>query len=289
MMKISNKRLNCGFTMPVFGMGSWCMGGTMERDLANDDGADVAALNAGLDAGLTHIDTAEIYGGGHAERLVGQAIAGRKREELFITSKVWTNHLSYDGVRIAAEGSLSRLGTSYLDLYLIHHVDEQASLEETVRGLDRLQDEGVIKNIGVSNFAVERMKRAQACSCHKVVANQVHYNLVFREPELGLLEYCQNNDVMLVAWRPMQAKAILHAEGGPLETLCAKYQKSPAQIGISWLLSQKNVTTIATMRNPAHIPENMAAADFALSAEDIELLRQDFPGRQFISDAVPLK
>lgn len=288
-MRISVKSLACGFTMPAFGMGTWGMGGHMQHDPANDDASDVAALKAGLDAGLTHIDTAEIYGGGHAEELVGQAIAGLKREELFITSKVWTNHLSYDGVRVAAEGSLRRLGTSYLDLYLIHHVDEQASLEETVRGLDRLQDEGVIKNIGVSNFAVERMKRAQACSSHKIVANQVHYNLVFREPELGLLEYCQNSGVMLVAWRPVQAKEILHAEGGPMEVLCAKYIKTPAQIALNWLLSQQNVTTIAAMRSTAHIPENMAATDFSMSTEDIELLRREFPGRQFKSDALPLK
>jgi len=283
------KTLDCGFSMPAFGMGTWCMGGRLRQDPANDDASDISALRAGLDLGLTHIDTAEVYAAGHAEELVGQAIAGRDRAALFITSKVWTDHLSYDGVRVAAEGSLRRLGTSHLDLYLIHHVDESASLEETIRGLDRLQDEGVIRNIGVSNFAVERMTRAQACSSHKIVANQVHYNLVFREPELGLLEHCQNNDVMLVAWRPVQAAGILQAKGEPMEGLRAKHRKTPAQIAISWLLSQKNVTTIAAMRNPAHIPENMAAADFTLSAEDIETLRQEFPGRQFKSDTLPLK
>lgn len=288
-MQISVKSLDCGFSMPVLGMGTWGMGGRMQHDPANDDASDIAALEAGLTLGLAHIDTAEIYGGGHAEEIVGQAIAGHERSALFITSKVWTNHLSYDGVRVAAEGSLRRLGISYLDLYLIHHVDEQASLEETVRGLDRLQDEGLVKNIGVSNFAVERMKRAQACSSHKIVANQVHYNLVFREPELGLLEYCQNSDVMLVAWRPVKAAGILQAKGEPMERLCAKYRKTPAQIAISWLLSQKNVTSIAAMRNPGHLPENMAAADFLLSAEDIETLRENFPGRQFKSDVLPLK
>jgi diketogulonate reductase-like aldo/keto reductase len=288
-MEIPSKSLNCGFAMPVFGMGTWGMGGYMQHDPQNDDFSDTAALQVGLDLGFTHIDTAEIYAGGHAEAIIEQAIAGRNRSDLFITSKVWTNHLSYDGVRIAAEGSLKRLGTDYLDLYLIHQVDEKSSLEETIRGLDRLQEEGIIRNIGVSNFAVERMRQAQSYSMHKIVANQVHYNLVFREPELELLKYCQDNDVMLIAWRPVQAKEILQAECALMKHLCAKYRKTPAQIAINWLVAQPNVTTVAAMRSAKHIPENLAAIDFSMEREDLELLRREFPGCQFKSDALPLR
>ena len=288
-MKIPLKTLNCGLSMPALGMGTWGMGGHMTRDPENDDAGNVAILNAGLDQGLTHIDTAEIYAGGHAEEIVGQAIAGQRRENLFITSKVYTNHLSCDGVRIAVEGSLKRLGTGYLDLYLIHQVDEKASLEDTIRGLDRLQDEGLIKNIGVSNFAAKRLKMAQAYSSHKIVANQVHYNLVVREPELELLEYCQAHDVMLIAYRPVMANGILQGECELMRRICGKYRKTPVQIAINWLLSQKNVTTVVAMLDKKFVPENIAAAGFAMDAEDCEALRTEFPGRQFKSDMHTLR
>ena len=287
-MKISLKTLNCGFSMPELGMGTWGMGGYNTRD-ENNDAGNVAILKAGLDQGLTHIDTAEIYGGGHTEEIVSQAIAGQRRDGLFITSKVFDNHLSYDGVRIAIEGSLKRLRTGYLDLYLIHQVNEEASLEDTIRGLDRLQDEGLIKNIGVSNFAAERLKRAQAYSSHKIVANQVHYNLVIRECELELLEYCQTHDVMLIAYRPVMANGILQGECELMGRLCGKYRKTSVQIAINWLISQSNVATVVAMLSKQFVPENIEAVGFSMDVDDLEALRTEFPGRQFKSDLHPLK
>jgi len=286
---IGSKTLSCGFTLPVLGLGTWGMGGYMKRDPASNDAGDIAALRTGLDLGFRHIDTAEIYGGGGAEEITGAAIAGWKRSDLFITSKVWTNHLTCDGVREAAEGSLHRLGTDYLDLYLIHHVREDIPLKETIRGLDRLRDEGLIRNIGVSNFAVRRCKEAQTLSHYKIVANQVHYNLVVREPELELLQYCLDNDVLLIAWRPVQAAGILQNPGELIRQLAAKYRRTPAQIAINWLIAQKNVVTVAAMRSQKHIPENLAACDFTMAKAEIDLLRRDFPGQLMASDALPLK
>ena len=283
------KTLNCGFSMPALGMGTWGMGGYMIREPDNNDAEHISILKAGLDQGLTHIDTAEVYAAGRSEELAGQAIAGRRREGLFITSKVFNNHLSHDGVRIAVEGSLERLGTDYLDLYLIHQVNEEASLEDTIRGLDALQDEGLVRNIGVSNFAVERLKRAQAFSSHKLVANQVHYNLVVREAELELLEYCQTHDVMLIAYRPVMAGGILRGEGELLGRLCGKYRKTPAQLAINWLVSQRNVATVVAMFSRQFVPENIEAASFTMDAADVEELRAEFPGRQFKSDMHQLR
>lgn len=274
--------------MPVLGMGTWGIGGFMKPDPANDDANDVAVLKQGLDSGYNHIDTAEIYADGHSEELASLAIAGRQRSKLFITSKVYENHLTYDGVREAVEGSLKRLGTTYLDLYLIHHVVESMPLQETIRGLDRLVDEGLVKNIGVSNFATDRLKRAQAYSSHKIVANQVHYNLVIREPEPELLPYCQENDVMLIAYRPIQGGALLENTCELISRLAKKYQKTPVQIAINWLVSQQNVTTIVAMKQSRQVPENLAALDFTLDKEDIELLRRDFPGQKPLSDIIPL-
>jgi diketogulonate reductase-like aldo/keto reductase len=285
---MDTKKLKCGFAMPVLGMGTWGMGGYMKPDPANDDANDIAVLKQGLDSGFNHIDTAEIYADGHAEELVAKSLIGHKRSNIFITSKVYENHLTYDGVRQAVEGSLKRLGTTYLDLYLIHHVVESAPLQETIRGLDRLVEEGLVKNIGVSNFGTDRLKRAQAYSCHKIVANQVHYNLVIREPEPELLPYCQENDVMLIAYRPIQGGSLLENPGELVGRLAKKYRKTPVQIALNWLISQRNVTTIVAMRQSRQIPENLAALDFTLDKEDLELLRRDFPGQQSISDMIKL-
>lgn len=272
-MSIGEKKLKCGFKMPLFGLGTWMMGGDSKRDPDNNGQADIASLICGMEHGLKHIDTAEMYAEGFAEEISGQAIKGHLRDNLFITSKVWFDDLSYDGVLRAAENSLKRLGTSYLDLYLIHKANDQFPLAETMKAFERLMDRGLIKNIGVSNFSVERFKRAQQLCKYKIVVNQVHYNLLSREPENGLLEFCQKNDVMLVAWRPLGKGAILDVEYPFFDELCSKYHKSRAQIALNWLLSQDNVVTISTMRSTKHLEENLAALNWKMSDEDIEALR----------------
>lgn len=279
-MSIGEKKLKCGFKMPIFGLGTWMLGGDFERDPENNDQSDIASLICGMEHGFKHIDTAEMYAEGFAEEISGQAIKGHLRDNLFITSKVWSDDLSYDGVLRAAENSLKRLGTSYLDLYLIHKANDHFPLAETMKALDRLMDEGLIKNIGVSNFSVERFKRAQQLSKHKIVVNQVHYNLASREPENELLEFCQKNDVMLVAWRPLAKGAIIDVEYPFFDELCDKYHKTRAQIALNWLLSQDNVVTISTMRSTAHLEENIAALNWNMTNEDIEALRHGFPGQE---------
>ena len=151
------KQLKCGFAMPTLGMGTWLMGGGDQRT-PGDDGQDcVAALRQGLQMGFRHIDTAEYYADGFSEDIVGRAIDGFPREELFLVSKVWKTHLHYDDVLRAAERSLNRLGTDYFDLYLVHQVEESVPLQETMKAMSRLADEGIARWIGVSNFATERL------------------------------------------------------------------------------------------------------------------------------------
>ena len=200
------KSLKNGFAIPVLGQGTWRMGGVDTPDTANDD-ADIAAIRRGIATGLCHIDTAEMYAGGHAEELVGIAMKGQgiRRADYFLTDKVWKTHLRYDDVLRAAEASLKRLGTDYIDLYLIHQVNPDVPEEETIRAMNRLKREGVIRHIGVSNFSEERLKRAQAASDAPIVANQLHYNLRIREIEQsGLLDYCRSQDIMVIAWRPLR-------------------------------------------------------------------------------------
>lgn len=289
-MKISTKKLKTGFEMPVFGIGTWQMGGRTERNPLNNDDQDIQAIRTAIDMGITHIDTAEIYAAGHSEELVAQAIKGYMRSKLFIVSKVYAGHLKYDQVLKAVDGSLRRLKTDYLDLYLIHAPSSVVPIRETMRAMDALVDRGLIKNIGISNFKKERHKEAQACTKNKIVATQVHYNLIFREPErTSLLKYCQDEDVLLIAWRPVQKGLLTSNDKGMLDQMCRKYKKSAAQIAINWLISQENVITLSKMSNIEHIKENLGALGWQMEKEDIEKIRREFPDQEEVSDAVPLK
>lgn len=281
---MKNKTLKCGFSMPVLGMGTWQMGGRMERDSRNDDAGQIQALKTGLDLGFNLIDTAESYADGKAEELVGEAIRGYDRGKLFLTSKVWKTHVAYDDMLRAAENSLKRLGTDYLDLYLYHQVNNEVPLKETMRAFDRLVSEKLVRHIGVSNFALERFKRAQACAEHKIVVNQIHYSLSVREPESELLPWLQENDVMIQAWRPLRGVP----DCALLNELCTKYGKTKSQIALNWLIMQKNIVTITASSSARHIQDNLDAAAFEMAPSDVELLMRDFPEKKFISDAVPL-
>ncbi len=275
--------------MPAFGAGSWRIGGDTARDPNNDDAGNIAALRAAADAGVTHIDTAELYADGYAEELIAQAIADYDRHKLFLVSKVKPQNLAYGDLIKACEGSLRRLKTDYLDLYLIHWINPEIPLAESFRALNHLKEQGKIKNIGVSNFGVERMNEARKLTPHQIVANQVHYNLLFREVERkGLLEYCQKEDIMLVAWRPVQKGIIGQSNDATLESLCQKYGKTKSQIAIQWLVAQKNVVTLSTMRSASHLEENLAALDWQMEASDIELLRSNFSDQRDVSDVLPL-
>ncbi|MBQ9338306.1 MAG: aldo/keto reductase [Lentisphaeria bacterium] len=284
-MKMQVKTLANGFAMPVLGMGTWQFGGRQERNPENDDAGQIAALQAGIEAGFTLIDTAEYYADGYAETLVGKAIAGVPREKLFLTSKVWKTHLRRDDVLRSAENSLKRLGTDHFDLYLYHQIDDSVPLEETIGALNELADSGLTRHIGVSNFAPERLVRAIRCSGVPIAVNQVHYSLKVREPEAaGLAECCREHDVLLQAWRPLRG-----VEACPLtEELCRKYGVTLPQLALSWLISQENVTAITAMKNPAHIPDNLKALDIRLSEADIERLRTEYPEQSLVS-AVPLR
>lgn len=289
-MKISKKTLRNGFSIPIFGLGTWEMGGRMERDENNDDSADIQAIKNAINSGITHIDTAEAYANGYSEELVKKAIQEYDRSQLFIVSKVARINQQYEQVRKSLSGSLTRLGVTYLDLFLLHAPSRDTSIEETMKAMDELVVEGLIKNIGVSNFTVKQLIRTQKATKNKIVVNQVHYNLAVREVEdKGILDYCQKNDIILMAWRPLQKGLVLENGKDILSKMVGKYNKTPAQIAINWLVSQKNVVTLSKMKSENHLRENLGALDFEMSKEDIEYLRKEFPNKMKISDAVPLE
>src|SRR5581483_1310350 len=173
-MNIPVKTLKSGFSLPVYGLGTWQMGGRFERDESNDE-ADINAIKAAIDHGVAHIDTAESYGAGHSEELVAQAIKGYDRPKLIIATKVSGGNQGYDGVMRAFEASLKRLGLDYIDLYLLHRFpDPGISIEDTMKAMNKLVDEKAVKNIGVCNMTVNRLKETQRYSRNKIVYNQLH-------------------------------------------------------------------------------------------------------------------
>ena len=189
MKNIQTKTLKNGFSIPIFGLGTWEMGGRMERDRSNDDRADIQAIKNAIDAGITHIDTAEVYANGYSEKLLSKAIRDYDRSKLFIVSKVARVNQQYEQVKESCKESLKRLGLSYVDLYLLHAPSQDTPIEETMRAIDELIEEGLIKSIGVSNFTVKQLERAQKATKNKIVVNQNHYNLIVRESEKEILQY----------------------------------------------------------------------------------------------------
>lgn len=282
-MQLPVKQLKSGFQIPIYGMGLSRMGGSDEADYGEDEKWIQAIKNA-ISNGVTHFDTAEVYGAGHNEELLGQAIKNTDRSKLFIASKVWASNQTYEGIMKSCEASLKRLGTHYLDLYMMHSFPEpDKPITEVMRALNELADQGVIKNIGASNFTVNRFKAAQAVSSRKIVCNQLHYNVTFREPEhREILKYCQENDVFLVAWKPLQRGAL--SEATILDEMANKYGKTWRQVAINWLISQKNVVTICKTTSPDHLNENLGALDWTISTEDIERIRAEFPNQEIIGN-----
>ena len=164
------------------------------------------------------------------------------------------------------------------------------AIKETMRAFDYLKERELIKNIGVCNFSVESLKEAQSKTKNKIVLDQVHYNLLFREPALkGVIDYCQNNDIFIEAWRPIQQGSLAKKGIDITDRLCDKYKKTPAQIALNWLISQKNVITICKTSNIKHLEENLGSIGWNMEAKDIDLLINDYPIQLDRSNAVQLK
>jgi diketogulonate reductase-like aldo/keto reductase len=279
------KQLPNGFRIPTYGLGTWGMGGWQGPDTTHDKD-DLSVIRAAIELGVRHIDTAEMYGGGHAEELVGKAIKGLDRSRLFLASKALAHHLGRSELACAAEDTLRRLGTDYLDLYMVHHPSDVIPVEETMAGMDDLVRRGLVRHVGVSNFSRERLIAARKASPQPIVANQVHYTVRVRGPErTGLLAYCQQNDVMLVAWQPVEQGV----PGDLLHALAASYDATPVQTALNWLISQRNVVTVSRTRRLAHLHENLDALSWRMYDNDVELLRTQYQDQVASSEVYPLR
>ncbi|HVO31461.1 MAG TPA: aldo/keto reductase, partial [bacterium] len=220
-----------GPPVPVVGIGTW----QMEED---SPAAAVRAIRASLDAGATHVDTAEMYGGGRVEKIVGDAIEGR-RDEVFLVSKVLPDNASFDGTIRACDASLRRLRTDHLDCYLLHWPGE-TPLRETLRAFARLKKDGKILSFGVSNFDEEELAEAvRLAEPNAIVCNQVLYHLEERAIEHAVIPFCEKNGIAVVAYSPFGSRGGFPAESGrggkALATVAAKHGATPRQIALAWL------------------------------------------------------
>jgi diketogulonate reductase-like aldo/keto reductase len=265
--------LPSGRTIPILGQGTWNMG---EDPAARK--AEVAALRLGMELGVTLIDTAEMYGEGGAEEVVGEAIAGR-RDDIYLVSKVYPHNASRESVRAACERSLRRLGTDRLDLYLLHWRGG-VPLQETLEAFERLADAGKIRDYGVSNFDLDDMLEAAALPGGAgVAANQVLYNLAQRGIEWDLLGWCRERGLPLMAYSPLESSPAEQAAllgNAQLRTVARRHERTPAQIALAWLLRQEGVVTIPKAVRLEHVRANREALDIVLTPEDLAQLDAGF-------------
>jgi len=234
---------------------------------------EVAALKLGLNLGMTLIDTAEMYGDGEAERIVAEAIEGR-RDQVFIVSKVLPQNASRAGTIAACERSLKRLNTDRLDLYLLHWRGRYP-LKETLAGFQALLRDGSIKAWGVSNFDADDMEELAALPGGAVATNQVLYNLARRGIEADLIPWCRARGIPIMAYSPVEQGRILRDR--TLARVAARHGATPAQVALAWLLRREDMMVIPKATNAAHVRENRASLDLALTQADLAELDGAFP------------
>jgi len=257
-----------GETVPALGQGTWKMGERRDRRAG-----EIAALRAGIDAGMTLVDTAEMYGDGAAETLVGEAIAGQ-RDGVFLVSKAYPQNASRDRLRRACEASLKRLGTDRLDLYLLHWRGS-VPLAETVEAMERLKASGHIRHWGVSNLDADDMDELVGAGGEGCATDQILYNLVRRGPERTLLPWLEKHNISTMAYSPVEQGKLLR--NAALGTIAARLDATPAQVALAWVMRRDGVIAIPKAGTVEHVIENRVAADIELSSADLVTLDAAFP------------
>jgi len=247
-----------GEKVPKIGLGTWKMRGDDCR----------RSVRSALEMGYRHIDTAELY---NNEREVGQAIkeSGVDREDIFLVSKAWSNHLRKESIQRACEGSLGRLGLEYIDLYLVHRPNKSVPLEETTAGLKALMETGKIRAMGVSNFSVSQLDRTRSVASKPIFTNQVEYHPFYDQDEL--LAYCQKHKLALTAYSPLDRGRVMRNR--TLQEIGERYSKDPAQVALRWLIQQESVIAIPKASSESHQQANLQVFDFQLNAEEMEQIK----------------
>ncbi|MET3827806.1 diketogulonate reductase-like aldo/keto reductase [Sphingomonas sp. PvP055] len=257
-----------GTLVPALGQGTWNMG-----DSAATRNAEIAALREGIERGMTLIDTAEMYGDGRSEHLVGEAIAG-VREHVFLVSKALPQNASRARLRTACEASLARLGVEQLDLYLLHWRGS-VPLAETVEAMERLVADGLIARWGVSNLDADDMAELVAAGGTACMTDQILYNLTRRGPELDLLPWLGERGIPVMAYSPVEQGRLLGK--ATLRTIAAEFDATPAQVALAWVMRDPSVVAIPKAGSVDHVRDNHAALDLVLDRVLLDRLEAAFP------------
>lgn len=271
-----------GKTLFPIGIGTWNIGGTFTADPSakykgaepnyDNETAEIEAIRYSISKGQNHIDCAELYGAFHTDEVVGKAIAGLKREDLYIADKLWKTSVGEGLVRIIVEQMLKKLGTDYLDMLYIHAPWDEVNWQEAIPQIDKLIDEGIVRDFGVSNFTVADMEQTRRIAKHPIVANQMNYNVLYKdEVNEEFQNYCRENNIQIVAYQPVKRQEVLDDE--VIKDIAKARDATAAQVALAWLLAQGTLP-IPKAINKSHIDENIKAIEVHLSDKELELLNR---------------
>lgn len=271
--KMKNKQLGA-YNINISSIG---LGTNFVSDIVNDQQKIIYLIQRAFDNNINIFDTAEAYHNGYSELLIGKALK-KKRANVIIATKFSSEHSRYKDVLKAAEGSLKRLQTDYIDLYQIHWPNPVVPIEETLQALEKLVNAGKVKYIGVCNFSLRQLKDIQKASTLPIVSLQTEYNLLERSAEQYLLPYAQKNNITVIAYTPLNSGNILRKEkyAKIFSTLAKKYNKTPSQIILNFLISRSPVVAIPATTSITHLQENAKSDDFVLEKKDVQLLEKTF-------------
>lgn len=253
-----------GFEIPALGLGTWKLKGDRCE----------STVREALELGYRHIDTAAMYDN---EEAVGRGIEKVPREDLFLTTKVWRNSLSYKDFKDSTYRSLEKLDTDYLDLLLVHWPNSSVPLEETARAMDELADEEVVRHLGVSNFTADLLSEIGIISDHPIRVNQVEFHIGV--DQIDILNYAREEGKVITAYAPLGKGQVI--DYPKVRGVAEKYHRSPAQIALRWVVQQENVIAIPKASSSAHLEENMKVFEWSLEKADMERLSAVQTGRQF--------
>jgi len=263
---------NTGEKIPILGQGTWGIKSRKGKDYYETW---KNSLRRGIELGLTHIDTAEVYGFGTSEKVVGDLISEYNRDDLFITSKLFPMHMSLRTMKKAANKSLKRLGINNFDLYLIHWPSPFTSREKQMKILDHLVKEGKTRYVGVSNFSVDQFREGLSFLNTDLVTNQLHANITKQNHVSDSLPYYQKNGVTLTAYSPLGHKGYSNLDGeliDKLNSIAKVHDATIQQVAIAWLINHKNVIAIPKAFKIEHIEANAKAAEIILSNNELKLI-----------------
>jgi len=259
-----------GERIPVVGMGTWAVGNSTGEQRNNE----IKAIKRGIELGMKLIDTAEMYGHGRSETLVGEAIRD-SRDEVFLATKVSPEHFSYDDVIRSCEASIQRLGVKFVDLYQLHWPSSRITIQETMKAMEELVATGKTRYVGVSNFSVEQTMQAQeSLPKSELVSNQVRYSITSRSIEADLLPFCEKEKIAVIAYSPLDTGNI------PISRLpkdmLEKYEMTPAQLMLNWVTYPEPMIAIPKAGRISHVEENASAVDVRISQADYRALSKRF-------------